>query len=77
MKVIIQMVKLISFILPFLIITIDGMLRRKENLQLNYRFGNALRFPGARDEPPHSQRALVSGSHRLRFPAGVYVHFLR
>ena len=42
-----------------------------------YRYGNALRFPRARDEPPHSQKTLAVGSHRLRFPAGVYVYFLR
>src|SRR5699024_11683367 len=39
--------------------------------------GNTLRFPRARDEPPHSQRTLAVGSHRLRFPAGVFVYFLR
>src|SRR5699024_7316597 len=42
-----------------------------------YRSGNTLRFPRARDEPPHSQRTLAVGSHRLRFPAGVFVCFLR
>src|SRR5690625_485752 len=26
---------------------------------------------------PHSQRTLLAGSHRLRFPTGVYVLFLR
>jgi len=26
---------------------------------------------------PRSQRTLTVGSHRLRFPAGVFVHFLR
>jgi len=44
---------------------------------VRYRSGNTLRFPRARDEPPHSQRTLVAGSHRLRFPAGVFVYFLR
>src|SRR5699024_8428708 len=42
-----------------------------------YRSGNTLRFPRACDEPPHSQRTLAVGSHRLRFPAGVFVYFLR
>src|SRR5699024_3713329 len=42
-----------------------------------YRSGNTLRFPRARDEPPHSQRTLAVGSHRLRFPAGVFVYSLR
>ena len=44
---------------------------------VRYRFGNPLRFPRARDEPPHSQITLAVGSHRLRFPAGVFVYFLR
>jgi len=36
------------------------------------RSENALRFPRARDEPPHSQRTLAVGSHRLRvFPPTV------
>jgi len=39
-------------------------------LFLTLRSGNTLRFPRARDEPPHSQRTLALGSHRLRFPAG-------
>ena len=39
-----------------------------------YRYGNTLRFPRARDEPPHSQKTLAVGSHRLRFPAGVIMN---
>src|SRR5699024_10394200 len=41
------------------------------------RRGSTLRFPRARDEPPHSQRTFAVGSHRLRFPAGVFMYFLR
>src|SRR5699024_3846740 len=40
------------------------------NYDIRYRSGNTLRSPGARDEPPHSQRTLAVGSHRLRFPTG-------
>jgi len=52
-------------------------LTQKLNCDISYRSGNTLRFPRARDEPPHSQRTLVVGSHRLRFPVGVFVYFLR
>ena len=45
--------------------------------EVTYRSGNTLRFPRARAEPPRSQRTLTVGSHRLRFPAGVYVYFFR
>src|SRR5690625_2748271 len=47
------------------------------NCDMSYHSGNTLRFPRARDEPPHSQRTLAVGSHRLRFPAGDFVYLLR
>src|SRR5699024_12557782 len=56
--------------LLLLILTVDI------SFDISYRSGNTLRFPRARDEPPHSHRTLAEGSHRLRFPAGVFVYFL-
>ncbi len=52
------------------------MMRRNEETA-RIRCGNTLRFPRARAEPPRSQSTLSAGSHHLRFPAGVYVYFLR
>src|SRR5699024_2339442 len=39
-----------------------------DNCDVTYRSRNTLRFPRARDEPPHTQRTLVVGLIVFAFP---------